>query len=105
MRSSPAHFVMKTPATLLEALTLIQPNAEGASPWKPFAGGTDLMVLFEAGQLSHYFYLNLWNLKEPKGVSVEQDWITLGALSTYAELRESPELQSYFPNVCHAARE
>ena len=27
--------------------------------WKPFAGGTDLMVLLEAGKLAHTKYLNI----------------------------------------------
>jgi len=32
--------------------------------WKPFAGGTDLMVLLEAGKLPHRRFLSIWKLAE-----------------------------------------
>ena len=32
--------------------------------WRAFAGGTDLMVLLEAGKLAHRRYVNIWNLAE-----------------------------------------
>ena len=32
--------------------------------WKLFAGGTDLMVLLEAGKLPHRNFLSVWRLPE-----------------------------------------
>ena len=32
------------------------------SRWRPFAGGTDLMVLLEAGKLAETKYVSLWGL-------------------------------------------
>jgi CO/xanthine dehydrogenase FAD-binding subunit len=48
MRSYLPAYELKAPSTLDEALAVM---AREAGAWKPFAGGTDLMVLFEAGQL------------------------------------------------------
>ena len=76
---------------------------EGA--WKPFAGGTDLMVLLEAGKLPHKNYVNIWNLNELRGVDVGDNQITLGALTTYTEVQNHPILRAEFPMLCQAARE
>jgi CO/xanthine dehydrogenase FAD-binding subunit len=46
------------PPSLADALALL--NTE-PGVWKPFAGGTDLMVLLEAGKLDHRNYVNIWD--------------------------------------------
>src|SRR4029078_2048711 len=73
--------------------------------WKPFAGGTDLMVLLEAGKLPHKNYLNIWNLKELRGIEVTDKDVTLGALTTYTEVQGEKVLQEEFPMLCQAASE
>jgi CO/xanthine dehydrogenase FAD-binding subunit len=73
--------------------------------WKPFAGGTDLMVLLEAGKLPHRNYVNIRNLKELRGIEVNDDFVTLGALTTYTEVQEHPVLRAEFPMLCQAAKE
>jgi len=73
--------------------------------WRPFAGGTDLMVLLEAGKLPHKNYLNIWNLKELRGVEVTDQHVTLGALTTYTEVQQEKVLQQEFPMLCQAASE
>ncbi|HZE71193.1 MAG TPA: xanthine dehydrogenase family protein subunit M [Pyrinomonadaceae bacterium] len=93
---------MKTPRGLGEALELL---ASESGVWKPFAGGTDLMVLLEAGKLAHRNYLNLWNLKELRGIEVTDDRISLGALTTYTEVQQHPVLRAEFPMLCQAASE
>ena len=65
--------------------------------WKPFAGGTDLMVLLEADKLPHQNYINIWNLKELRGIEVGDSRVTLGALTTYTEVRANPILCDEFP--------
>ena len=66
-------------------------SAWRASPavWKPFAGGTDLMVLLEAGKLPHRRFLSIWKLPELRGIEVTPDHVTLGALTTYTEVRRA----------------
>jgi CO/xanthine dehydrogenase FAD-binding subunit len=73
--------------------------------WKPFAGGTDLMVLLEAGKLPHRTYLNIWNIPELRGIAASADHIELGALTTYTEVRRHEILAREFPLLCRAAAE
>ena len=85
-----------------EALDVLARD-EGA--WQPFAGGTDLMVLLEAGKLPHKNYLNIWSLPELRGIEVTDAHVTLGALTTYTEVQEHAILRSEFPMLCQAAKE
>jgi CO/xanthine dehydrogenase FAD-binding subunit len=93
---------MHAPASLSEVLKTMQ-----AEPgiWQPFAGGTDLMVVLEAGQLKHKKYLNIWKLPELRGITETKDRVTIGATTTYSETREHPLLAREFPMLGHAARE
>jgi CO/xanthine dehydrogenase FAD-binding subunit len=93
---------MQTPATLNEALNIL---ASEPGVWHPFAGGTDLMVLMEAGKLSHQSYLNIWKLEELRGIEVTSDLVSLGALTTYTEVQSHPVLREEFPMLCQAASE
>ena len=75
-----------SPATLSEALAL---QAEGG--WRPIAGGTDLMVQLEADMAeAPERVLDLSRLSELRGVSYDGYEVSIGALTTYTELRHSP---------------
>jgi len=102
MRAYLPLYQLISPPNLAEALDLL---GETNGTWKPFAGGTDLMVLLEAGKLPHKNYVNIWNLPELRGIEVADDQITLGALTTYTEVQEHPILRDEFPMLCQAARE
>ena len=102
MRACVPDYKLTTPASLADALTLLK-NEPGV--WKPFAGGTDLMVLFEAGRLDHRNYINIRDLKELRGIEVNDAHVTLGALSTYTDVQANPILRSEFPMLCQAASE
>jgi CO/xanthine dehydrogenase FAD-binding subunit len=73
--------------------------------WRPFAGGTDLMVLLEAGKLPHHKFLNIWKLPELHGIAESREHVTLGALTTYTEVQKSGTMQREFPLLCRAASE
>jgi len=73
--------------------------------WRPFAGGTDLMVLLEAGKLDHRNYLSLWHLPELRGIEESADHIRIGALTTYSQILAHKALQREFPLLCRAAAE
>src|SRR5437762_4820983 len=102
MRAYVPAYKLISPATLSEALDVL---AQNNGSWKPFAGGTDLMVLLEAGKLPHKNYVNIWNLKELRGIEVTGSHVMLGALTSYTEVQEHPILQKEFPMLCQAARE
>jgi len=91
-----------TPQSLSEALTII---ASDSCAWRPFAGGTDLMVLLEAGKLPHQNYLNIWKLPELRGIEVTDTFVSLGALTTYTEVQNHEILRKEFPMLCQAAKE
>jgi CO/xanthine dehydrogenase FAD-binding subunit len=55
--------------------------------------------------LPHQNYVNIWNLKELRGIELNDDFVTLGALTTYTEVQEHPVLRAEFPMLCQAAQE
>jgi CO/xanthine dehydrogenase FAD-binding subunit len=73
--------------------------------WKPFAGGTDLMVLLEAGKLPHRRFLSIWKLPELRGIEVGPDQVMIGALTTYTAVQGHETLAREFPLLCRAAAE
>ena len=93
---------MISPASLQEGLSLL---AHEPGVWQPFAGGTDLMVLLEAGKLAHKNYVNIWNLPELRGIEVSPEQVSIGALATYTEIQEHALLREEFPMLCQAASE
>jgi CO/xanthine dehydrogenase FAD-binding subunit len=95
-------YEMETPRDLAATL---QRMANEPGVWKPFAGGTDLMVLLEAGKLPHKKFLNIWNLAELRGLAVTAEHVTLGALTTYTEVQRNEILAREFPLLCRAAAE
>jgi CO/xanthine dehydrogenase FAD-binding subunit len=102
MRSFIPNYQLVTPGSLENVLSLLA-NEPGV--WKPFAGGTDLMVLLEAGKLTHRYYVNIWQLGELRGVEANNDHVTLGALTTYTDIQAHPILRNEFPMLCQAASE
>jgi CO/xanthine dehydrogenase FAD-binding subunit len=102
MRAYVPSYQLTTPASLEDALALLANESE---VWKPFAGGTDLMVLLEAGKLSHRNYVNIWPLRELRGIAITDTHVTLGALTTYTDVQANAVLQREFPMLCQAAGE
>ena len=102
MRAYVPSYQLISPTSLGEALDIL---ALDNSQWKPFAGGTDLMVLLEAGKLPHKNYVNIWNLPELRGIEVTNEQVTLGALTTYTDVQDNPTLRDEFPMLCQAASE
>jgi CO/xanthine dehydrogenase FAD-binding subunit len=102
VRSYVPGYEMDTPRDLSDILRRL---ARDPGAWKPFAGGTDLMVLLEAGKLPHRKFLNIWNLAELRGIDATPEYVTLGGLTTYSEVRRDELLNREFPLLCRAAAE
>ena len=102
MRAHIPTYDLRVPGSLSEALGML---AREPGMWQPFAGGTDLMVLLEAGKLSHKRFLGLSKLADLRGIEVGTDSVILGALTTYTDIRQHPGLRAEFPLLCAAARE
>ena len=100
MRSYVPAFDLRAPEDLGAVLRLL---ADEPGVWRPFAGGTDLMVLFEAGKLPPGKYVSLWGLHELQGIDTAADVVTIGALTTYTDVLQHSVLRSEFPLLCDAA--
>jgi CO/xanthine dehydrogenase FAD-binding subunit len=72
---------------------------------RPFAGGTDLMVVLESGHLPPGRYVSLQHCRELLGIQETPDGVTIGALTTYTEIRNSPVLTRRYPMLPLAASE
>jgi CO/xanthine dehydrogenase FAD-binding subunit len=102
MRSYLPRYEMRAAQNLTEALDLI---ARQPGEWKPFGGGTDLMVLLEQGKLPSRKFLSILNIEEARRIETEASHVSIGALATYTELQRSNVLQKEFPLLCRAASE
>src|SRR5437763_1686254 len=102
MRSYLPHYEMRAARNLTEALDLI---ARQPGEWKPFAGGTDLMVLLEQAKLPHRKFLSILNIEDACGIETGASHVSIGSLATYTELQRSQVLQDEFPLLCRAASE
>jgi CO/xanthine dehydrogenase FAD-binding subunit len=102
MRAYVPDYDVITPSTLGEALDLM---ASKPDFYRPLAGGTDLMVVFNAGHQPHKNFLSLHTLDELRGIHVSDDEIEIRALSTYTDVRYHPVLKAEFPMLCQAAAE
>ena len=102
MRSWLAQYDMRAAASLDEALSVLSRDGEA---WTPFAGGTDLMVLLEAGRLPRRRFLSIRAIPELRQITHTDDSVVVGALATYTDLLTDSILAAEFPLVCSAARE
>lgn len=68
------------------------------------AGGTDLMVAVNAGQLKPQVVLNLLNVSELRGIRLGEGKVTLGALTTFTDLMRSPTIATACPALVEASR-
>src|ERR1700710_2399778 len=100
MRAYVPDYELVAPVDLASALETL---AREPGVWRPIGGGTDLMVLFEAGKLGFRKLLSIWKLDELRGIEVTADWVTIGALTTYSQIMRDPVLRLEFPLLTKAA--
>lgn len=89
-----------SPRSLAEALATL---AEDAS-YRPVAGGTDLLVQIggEIGDAPERV-LDLWGVDELRGIRLRDGMLEIGALTTYTQIRQSPEVARHLPALAEAA--
>lgn len=91
----------ESPTRLSAAYELL---ADGGVPWRPLAGGTDLMVQVtgEIGEPPARI-LDVWGLDEMRGIATDGDALSIGSLTTYTELRHSQAVIEVVPALAAAA--
>jgi CO/xanthine dehydrogenase FAD-binding subunit len=95
------HRQLFDPRTLREALAMRRDEESAV----PIAGCTDLYVSLNFGTLKQTRFLNLWRLKELRGIERRDGRLRIGALTTYTELIQSPLVRRTLPMLVAAARE
>jgi len=88
-----------SPRTLHEAYAVL-----AALHHRPLAGGTDLMVQLngEIGEPPDRV-LDLWGLDELRGIVLDDDALSVGALATYTDIRRSPDVAEHLPVLAECA--
>ncbi len=99
MRSYAADFELVEAADLGVAFDLLS----GPGILRPMAGGTDLMVLFNAGKLEGRRFFSIRQIPELTQIEIREDSVQIGAAVTYSAIRRSEVLQKEFPLLCQAA--
>lgn len=78
--------------------------APADAPVRPIAGGTDLMVAL-TGELGAppAELVDLWGIEALRGIAIDRGALTLGALTTYTDIRRSPVCREHLPVLVEAA--
>jgi CO/xanthine dehydrogenase FAD-binding subunit len=96
----PAEPPVQSPESLADAYALLAAD----DGWRPIAGGTDLLVQI-TGELAPPpdRVLDIWRLRELRGISADDRALTIGALTTYTEVRNSEACRTHVPALVAAA--
>ena len=94
---------IESAATLAAAYALLS-SSTADDQLTPIAGGTDVMVRItgEIGEPPGRL-LDLWRLDELRGITADASAITLGALTTYSDIRRSAPCREHLPVLVEAA--
>jgi CO/xanthine dehydrogenase FAD-binding subunit len=96
------NYTLVAPGSLTEVLDDLSRHP-GA---RPFAGGTDVMVVLESGHLPAGRYVSLQHCAELLGIQeIEGGRVSIGAMTTYTEIQRSQRLARDYPLLGMAARE
>jgi CO/xanthine dehydrogenase FAD-binding subunit len=100
-----SQLVAERPVDLTAALALLAAD-DGGGPWRPLAGGTDLLVEAQHGKLAHKRFLDLSGLRgELGGLRWQDDGsFVIGALATYLDVQRDARCQAELPGVCAMSR-
>jgi xanthine dehydrogenase small subunit len=93
---------VNSPRSLADAYRVLAGGS--TSPVSVIAGGTDLMVLMNAGLLRASAFLDIWRIPELRGISEINDRIRIGATTTFTQIAASSLIQRAAPALVAAAR-
>ena len=99
MRSNVTEYALVAPPTLPAVLEALASDPS----LTPIAGGTELMVALSAGRLAQKNLLSINHLKELRFIDVTPEAITLGAGTTFTDIRKHPVIAADFPLLTQAA--
>jgi len=88
-----------SPKTLSEATEVLSKYNGDA---RMIAGGTDLLLKMKAGRLAPKAVVNIKRIPDLRGLTFNSH-LTLGALTTLEEIKQSPIIQQHYPALSSAA--
>ena len=98
MRGDARSMTVHSPRSAAEAVRLLAKNP-GAIP---LAGGTDLMVGWNMGQLNGRAVVDLARVSEWKKIAVSKHAVRIGSLATHAQIQKHPVVRARFPLLVEA---
>lgn len=101
MAFAPSTLSLARPRSLAQALDLIAED----STLTPIAGCTDVYVGLHFGTVTNRRFVDLWNLKELRGITVKDGVLQIGALTTYSQIIGSKLVEKRVSMLVAAARE
>lgn len=101
MRHAAEESTFLSPTSLEDALRFLNTNPKA----RPFAGGTDLMVLLGSGKAEGGTWVNLLGVPGLSEIRALGDRVEIGALATYTQIRANDAIRSEFPMLGEAASE
>ncbi len=102
MRAALSTLEVARPRDVRHALALLHESVAGER-LVPLAGGTDLYVSLNAGVVPGRRFLDLGGLSALRGVRDDRGALEIGALTTFAALREHPAVRRRAPALAAAA--
>lgn len=97
MRGDAAAATLVRPRTPEDAIRLLRSEKAVA-----IAGGTDVMVAWNAGGLAGRTFVDLSGLRALRGVRASRGALVLGALTTHTELLRDPRIRRSLPLLAEA---
>src|SRR5215467_6714493 len=98
-------FTYHTPASLAEALTLLQAGGQNGGEVKVLAGGQSLLPLLKLRLTEVGTLVDVAKVPELHGIREEGDGLLLGAMTSYFEAIDSPLVQRRCPLIVQALRQ
>lgn len=98
----PAEFDYYAPSSLAEALRLLSEHGENA---KILAGGHSLVPIMKLRLAQPGALIDLGRIGDLKGISLQGQRLHIGAMTTHAEIAESPLVAQHAPALSQAARQ
>jgi xanthine dehydrogenase small subunit len=90
---------LRTASSVDEALAILRDEKR-----TPIAGATDVYVALNFGTLKPKQFLDIWALDELRTISVHEDHLVIGALTSYTALMQSHLVAERVPMLAQASR-
>lgn len=100
MRTAVSQLDLRRASSVDDALRMLSDEAR-----TPIAGATDLYVALNFGTLAPRRFVDIWGIDELRGISVRDDTLVMGGLTTYSAIIRSPLVAERLPMLVDAARQ